>query len=50
LEELAKPTFESRFVYKKYASKRFLKASIFACNYARSQFPSEEEDETASAS
>jgi len=30
LEKLVEPGFEEQFVYKKYASKKFLKASIFA--------------------
>ena len=28
------PGFEEQFVYKKYASKKFLKASIYARNWA----------------
>lgn len=34
LEKLAEPGFEEQFVYKKYASKKFLKASIYAHNWA----------------
>ena len=34
LEKLMEPGFEEQFVYKKYASKKFLKASIYARNWA----------------
>lgn len=34
LERLIEPGFEAQFVYKKYASKKFLKASIYARNWA----------------
>lgn len=34
LEKLIEPGFEEQFVYKKYASKKFLKASIYARNWA----------------
>ncbi|WFC98313.1 B-type cyclin [Malassezia yamatoensis] len=34
LERLIEPGFDSQFVYKKYASKKFLKASIYARNWA----------------
>lgn len=34
IENLAEPTFEERFVYKKYANKKFLKASVFARQFA----------------
>lgn len=39
LELLAEKDFEERFVYKKYASKRFLKASSFARTWAKSNPP-----------
>ncbi|KPV73230.1 uncharacterized protein RHOBADRAFT_4414, partial [Rhodotorula graminis WP1] len=35
LENLSQPGFEERFVFKKYSAKKFLKASIFARNWAR---------------
>ncbi|GAA5956728.1 hypothetical protein JCM8115_000661 [Rhodotorula mucilaginosa] len=35
LESIAAPGFEERFVYRKYSTKKFLKASIFARNWAR---------------
>ncbi|GAA6008375.1 hypothetical protein JCM10207_000105 [Rhodosporidiobolus poonsookiae] len=35
LESIAAPGFEDKFVYKKYSNKKFLKASIFARNWAR---------------
>ncbi|GAA5834486.1 hypothetical protein JCM11251_007020 [Rhodosporidiobolus azoricus] len=35
LESIAAPGFEEKFVYKKYSNKKFLKASIFARNWAR---------------
>jgi len=34
LEKLIEPGFEDQFVYKKYASKKFLKASIYARHWA----------------
>lgn len=34
LEKLIEPGFEEQFVYKKYGSKKFLKASIYARNWA----------------
>ncbi|WFD19921.1 B-type cyclin [Malassezia caprae] len=34
LEKLLEPGFEDQFVYKKYASKKFLKASIYARHWA----------------
>ncbi|KAH7106480.1 cyclin [Auriculariales sp. MPI-PUGE-AT-0066] len=34
VEKLTEPGFESQYVYKKYANKRFLKASIFARDWA----------------
>lgn len=34
LEKLSEPGFEDQFVYKKYASKKFLKASIYARHWA----------------
>lgn len=34
LEKLIEPGFEEQFVFKKYASKKFLKASIFSRNWA----------------
>lgn len=34
LERLTEPGFEEQFVYKKYASKKFLKASMYARNWA----------------
>lgn len=43
LEDLAEAQFEERFVYKKYASKKFLKASIFARNFAVKYLPAEAE-------
>ncbi|GAA5982775.1 hypothetical protein JCM11641_007784 [Rhodosporidiobolus odoratus] len=35
LESIAAPGFEEKFVYKKYSNKKFLKASIFARNWAK---------------
>ncbi|BGP35517.1 B-type cyclin [Rhodotorula toruloides] len=35
LESIAAPGFEEKFCYKKYSSKKFLKASIFARNWAK---------------
>ncbi|GAA6037487.1 hypothetical protein JCM8097_008212 [Rhodosporidiobolus ruineniae] len=35
LESIAAPGFDEKFVYKKYSNKKFLKASIFARNWAR---------------
>ncbi|GAA5915857.1 hypothetical protein JCM6882_006823 [Rhodosporidiobolus microsporus] len=35
LESIAAQGFEDKFVYKKYSNKKFLKASIFARNWAR---------------
>ncbi|GAA6004671.1 cyclin family protein [Rhodotorula paludigena] len=35
LESIAAPGFEERFVYRKYSNKKFLKASIFARNWAK---------------
>ncbi|KAK4051615.1 B-type cyclin [Microbotryomycetes sp. JL201] len=35
LEAIAAPDFDQKFVYKKYANKKFLKASIFARNWAK---------------
>lgn len=34
VEKLAEPAFETQYVYKKYANKRFLKASLFARDWA----------------
>jgi hypothetical protein len=34
IEKIAEPDFDSQYVYKKYANKRFLKASIFARDWA----------------
>lgn len=35
IEQLAQPEFEQQYVSKKYASKKFLKASTFARDWAR---------------
>jgi len=35
IEKIAEPGFESQYVYRKYANKRFLKASIFARDWAQ---------------
>ncbi|KAK4056435.1 B-type cyclin [Microbotryomycetes sp. JL221] len=35
LEAISEPEFDQKFVYKKYANKKFLKASIFARNWAK---------------
>ncbi|BGP20297.1 B-type cyclin [Rhodosporidiobolus nylandii] len=43
LESIAAPGFEDKFVYKKYSNKKFLKASIFARNWARQNAANEAE-------
>lgn len=35
MEQLAAPEFEGQYVYKKYSHRRFLKASQFAREWAR---------------
>ncbi|KZW02735.1 hypothetical protein EXIGLDRAFT_601364 [Exidia glandulosa HHB12029] len=40
VERLAEPAFEGQYVYKKYANKRFLKASLFARDWAVREGPS----------
>ncbi|GAA5908843.1 hypothetical protein JCM8208_005598 [Rhodotorula glutinis] len=42
LENLSQPGFEERFVFKKYSAKKFLKASIFARNWARQNAATED--------
>ncbi|GAA5834140.1 hypothetical protein JCM3766R1_004470 [Sporobolomyces carnicolor] len=42
LESIAAPGFDEKFVYKKYSNKKFLKASIFARNWALKRAASEE--------
>ncbi|GAA5926669.1 uncharacterized protein JCM15063_000338 [Sporobolomyces koalae] len=42
LESIAAPGFDEKFVYKKYSNKKFLKASIFARNWAVKRAASEE--------
>ncbi|GAA5963351.1 hypothetical protein JCM21900_002047 [Sporobolomyces salmonicolor] len=42
LESIATPGFEDKFVYKKYSNKKFLKASIFARNWAIKNAASED--------
>lgn len=39
VEKLAEPGFDSQYVYKKYANKRFLKASLFARDWAMREGP-----------
>ncbi|KAI5481353.1 G2/mitotic-specific cyclin 3/4 [Pseudohyphozyma bogoriensis] len=36
IEAIAAPDFDQKFVYKKYSNKKFLKASLFARNWAKS--------------
>ncbi|GAA6015727.1 hypothetical protein JCM11491_002460 [Sporobolomyces phaffii] len=42
LESIAAPGFDEKFVYKKYSNKKFLKASIFARNWALKRAAAEE--------
>lgn len=42
LESIAAPGFDEKFVFKKYSNKKFLKASIFARNWAVKRAASEE--------
>jgi G2/mitotic-specific cyclin 2 len=35
IEKLASPGFESQYAYRKYANKKFLKAAVFACEWAK---------------
>jgi len=48
LELIAADDFDQKFVYKKYSSKKFLKASIFARNWARSNPPIAGSDQSVS--
>ena len=41
IEKLLEPNFEKLYVSKKYANKKFLKASVFAIEWARMNGPSE---------
>lgn len=40
VEALAQPEFESQYIYKKYTSRKFLKASLYACNWAQEHYQS----------
>ena len=35
VEKLASPDFKTQYVYRKYANKKFLKAAVFACDWAK---------------
>ncbi|CEL55565.1 G2/mitotic-specific cyclin cdc13 OS=Schizosaccharomyces pombe (strain 972 / ATCC 24843) GN=cdc13 PE=1 SV=1 [Rhizoctonia solani AG-1 IB] len=49
LERLADPAFESLYVCRKYANKKFLKASVYARDWAKANYQPESEPEMASA-
>ncbi|KAJ1307689.1 hypothetical protein OPQ81_001780 [Rhizoctonia solani] len=49
LERLADPAFESLYVCRKYANKKFLKASVYARDWAKANYQPESEAEMASA-
>ena len=41
IQKLVEDDFHKQYVCKKYANKKFLKASIFAIDYARNNFEEE---------
>ncbi|KAF8753400.1 cyclin family [Rhizoctonia solani] len=49
LERLTDPAFESLYVCRKYANKKFLKASVYARDWAKANYQPESEPEIASA-
>jgi hypothetical protein len=49
LERLSDPAFESLYVCRKYANKKFLKASVYARDWAKANYQPESEPEMASA-
>ncbi|KAG8785718.1 hypothetical protein FRC15_000803 [Serendipita sp. 397] len=38
VETLVQPGFENQYIYRKYTSKRFLKASVYACAWAQENY------------
>ncbi|KAG8817474.1 hypothetical protein FRC17_011216 [Serendipita sp. 399] len=38
VETLVQPGFENQYIYRKYTSKRFLKASVYACAWAQDNY------------
>lgn len=44
VEALAQPEFTKQYIYKKYTSKRFLKASIYACEWAAAHWQAGQEE------
>lgn len=50
VESIAATDFDQRFVYKKYSSKKFLKASLFARNWSKTNAAALASEASASAS
>lgn len=38
VEALVQPDFQSQYIYKKYTSRRFLQASVYACSWAQENY------------
>jgi len=45
VEALARPDFNQQYIFKKYMSKRFLKASVYACDWAAAHWQGGSDEE-----